>query len=51
MKKDWIECWVVTALAIVIAIIGWIGNDPELAGNAIAVAILLPAYKWYYSQN
>jgi hypothetical protein len=51
MDKGWIECWLLTLLCVGLAIMGWFGNDPEMTGYAIAGAILLPGYKWYYSKD
>lgn len=51
MDKEWIECWCLTILCIIVAFIGWFGNDPEMAGYATAGAILLPSFKWYYSKD
>jgi nicotinamide riboside transporter PnuC len=51
MDKEWVECWVLTVICVVIAIVAWVGGDAEMAGYATAGAILLPSFKWYYSKN
>ena len=51
MNKEWVECWCLTILCIVIAVISWFGNDPETTGYAIGGAILLPSFKWCYSKD
>jgi len=49
ISKDWKECWIITGICIVVAIVGWYANDVHMAAYGSAGAILIPGYKWHYS--